>query len=113
MWSNTTFHLVAEASLKIVNPKTNVTKNVKFIVVKNCFNCLLGLNIVLNMDLVIINHSVFLLNKDSSTNSELGDVGTVTLCVDNNVKLRISPCRNFSILMRDRVKYEIDYLVKI
>ena len=51
MWNHSTLKPVGEATLTVFNPKSNAYETVNFVVVKNGFNCLLGLDTILNMDL--------------------------------------------------------------
>ena len=111
MWNHSTLQPVGEAMLTLHNPKSNLSENVKFVVVKNRFNCLLGLDTILKMNLLTVNDNAFLANIEAQP--ELGDLGCVSLHVDSNVQPRILPCRNIPLSLRDKVKAEIDKLVKL
>ena len=111
MWNHSTLQPVGEAMLTLHNPKSNLSENVKFVVVQNRFNCLLGLDTILKMNLLTVNDNAFLANIEAQP--ELGDLGCVSLHVDSNVQPRILPCRNISLSLRNKVKAEIDKLMKL
>ena len=102
--------LIKKATLTVFNPKSNIYETVNYVVVKNGFNCLLGLDTILNMDLLTVNDNAFLANIEAKPN--LGDLGCASLHIDENVKPRILPCRNIPLSLRDKVKLEIDSLVQ-
>ena len=72
MWNHSTLKPVGEATLTVLNPKSNVYETVNF-VVKNGFNCLLGPDTILNMDLLTVNDNAFSANVEAKPN--LGDLG--------------------------------------
>ena len=61
MWNGSKFSPLGEAELAVVNPKNpTVTKNVRFTVVLNNHNCLLGLKTSKEMELLPINTDSFI-----------------------------------------------------
>ena len=53
---------------------------------------------------------MFIANLDTTSN--LGDVGTVNLKLDKNVRPKIVPSRKIPLALQSKVKQELDNLVK-
>ena len=110
MWNLTKFEPIGEAKLKLENPKTNRSYEVIFTVVPNNLNCLIGLETSKKMGLVTINQDKFISSVE--LNSDLGDLGTAHLYVDENVQPKTLPCRPIALAVQEQVKAEIDKLVE-
>jgi len=110
MWNNSKEKPVGETVLSVTNLKTNSVHDIKFIVVKNHFNCLLGLETSKKLNLITVNDDCFVANFCAK--SDFGDLGTVTLQVDDNVKPKILPSRNIPLALQSKVKLELDHLVE-
>ena len=82
----------------------------KVIVVKNDFNCLLGLSTIQKLNLITVNNNCFIANLD--TTSDLGDLETINLKIDKDVRSRILPSRKIPLALQSKVKQELDNLVK-
>ena len=65
MWNDSAVKPIGEATLQVFNPKTKQFNDVKFVVVKNSFNCLL------------VAHTIFKLNlMSANTNNFVAKVGS-------------------------------------
>lgn len=98
-----------EASLTLKNVKTGEENEIKFIIVPNSFQSLLGLKTIQQLGLVTVNQERFIAKIESSTN--LDDLGEVSLMVDPSVKPKILPSRKIPLALKDHVKKDLDQLV--
>ena len=91
------------------NTKTGEENKVKFVVVPNSFQSLLGLKTIQQLWLITVNKDRFI-DKVEATNT-LGDLGEVSLAADPSVKPKILPERKIPIALKDRVKNDLNNLV--
>ena len=110
MYDNNSLGPLGETTLTVTNPKNGKTYPLKFIIVSNKLQSLLGLEAIQMMDLITINNDKFI-GSVSTTNADLGDLGEASLSVDPSVKPKILPCRKLPVALKDRVKSELDTLV--
>ena len=103
---------LGETTLPVTNPRTDEITDVKFTVVQNDFNCLLGLNTVKSMGLITVNDQRFIARVETEIQSDLGDLGVTHLYTDPNVKPKTLPCRRIPVALVDQVKQEIETLLK-
>ncbi|KAK3091320.1 hypothetical protein FSP39_018897 [Pinctada imbricata] len=111
MYNNTKLGPLGETDLKVTNPKNKETFMLKFIVVSNKLQSLLGIEAIQAMDLVTINNDKFVANLSESC-ERLGDLGEASLTIDPECKPKALPCRKIPHALKDKVKVEIDTLVK-
>ncbi|XP_055883579.1 uncharacterized protein K02A2.6-like [Biomphalaria glabrata] len=111
MWNMTEQKPEGVADLPMTNPKTGKTTVVKFVVVGNNFQCLLGLKTCQELDLITLNDNNFV-SQVQPTNDNLGDLGEAKLTIDASKSPVVSACRNIPFAYRDKVKKELDVLVK-
>lgn len=83
--------------------------NVTFAVVSNKLRSLLGLHVIQKMNLITRNDEKFILMMD--TTSDLADFGEVKLVIDDEVRPKTLPCRKLLLVIKDRIKTELDKLV--
>jgi hypothetical protein len=81
MWNKSTVNSLGEAELQVTNPLTGKQYGVKFIIVPNEFECLLGLKTVQKLNLVTINSENFI----GKVEKDLGDLGEVKLKIEDGV----------------------------
>ena len=112
MWNKSRCKPLGETTLPVTNPRTDEITDVKFIVVQNDFNCLLGLNTVKSMGLITVNDQRFIARVETEIQSDLGDLGVTHLYTDPNVKPKTLPCRRIPVALVDQVKQEIETLLK-
>ena len=112
MWNKTNVKPVGETLLEVINPKTKCIHSINFIVVKNSFNCLLGLSTVQTLNLVTVNDDCFIAKVKSPTDEFSGDLGSASLTVEPNVSPKILPSRKIPLALQDKVKAELDTLVQ-
>ena len=79
------------------------------IVVPNGHANLLGFKTVQNMGLITMTNDRFIANV---VVQEIGDLGTATLQVNDEVKPKSLPCRKLPLSLQDDVKREIDNFVE-
>ena len=108
MWNKSTVNSLGEANLEVCNPKTGDKQQIKFVIVPNEFDCLLGLQTVQKLNLITINSENFI----GKVELDLGDLGETTLKVEDNASPRALPARNIPIAIKTDVKAEIDRLVE-
>jgi hypothetical protein len=110
MWNGTEMKPKGEATLPVVNEKTKKSYSIKFTVVDNKFTCLLSLPTMQEMGLITIHEDKMI--AQVSTPESLGDLGTITLQIDAEITPRVMPCRKIPYALKDKVKVELDKLVK-
>lgn len=108
MWNHSIVNSLGETTLKITNCKTNTQHEVKFMVVPNGFQCLLGLRTVQAMNLIQVNDNNFI----AKVERDLGDLGEVKLKIEDGAIPVALPARNIPLAIKDKVKEEIDKLVE-
>ena len=81
----------------------------KFVVVPNSFQSLLGLKTIQQLGLITVNKERFI-DKVEATNT-LNDLGEVSLAADPSVKPKILAARKIPIALKDRVKNDLNNLV--
>ena len=108
MWNKTSLKPKGEAILDVFNPKNSTVHAVKFMVVDDSLNCLLGVETVQAMNLIRVNAQCFIVRIASS--DDLGNLGVASLCVDRCVRPKVLPCRNIPIAIRQKVKATLDDL---
>ena len=115
MWNKIKMKPLGKAILAVTNPKDGTMTDVEYVVVKNEFVSLLGLNTIKQMGLITINEKVFIAQVTSHTIDEtepLGDQGMTSLEINENIQPRILPCRKIPLAIQTDVKQELDKLVK-
>ena len=75
MWNKTKLKPEGETILNVTNPKNSTTHSVKFVVVNDLLNCLLGLETVQMMNLISVNAESFI--AKIAANDDLGNLGVV------------------------------------
>ena len=110
MWNKTKLKPEGEATLNVTNPKNAMTHSVKFMVVNDSLNCLLGLETVQMMNLISVNAESFI--AKITANDDLGNLGVVSLHIDHSVRPKVLPSRNIPIALRQTVKTKLDQLVQ-
>ena len=108
MWNKTKLKPEGKTILKVTNPKNSTTHSVKFVVVSDSLNCLLGLNTVQMMNLIRVNAESFI--AKIAANDDLGKLGVVSLHVDPYIRPKVLPSRNIPIALRQTVKAKLDEL---
>ena len=111
MWNKSTAKSLGEATLKVTKPANNDSYgsyDVKFVIVPNELDCLLGLKTVQQLKLVTINTDHFIHN----VKEDLGDLGEVRLRVMDDARPRALPARNIPLAVKSDVKGQIDNLVE-
>ena len=83
MWNKTKLKREGETILNVTNPKNSTTHSVKFVVVNDSLNCLLGLETVQMMNLISLNVESFI--AKIAANDDLGNLGVVSLHVSSYV----------------------------
>lgn len=112
MWNGSKMLPLGIAELEVINEKNYTRHMVEFTVVRNNYECLLGLNTVKNLNFVTINDGQFIANVSSNAADGLGDLGLAHLRVDPTIKPRVLPCRRLPFAIQGKVKSEIDKLVE-
>jgi hypothetical protein len=107
MYNKSTSTSLGEANLEVTNPLTHEKTTVNFVIVPNEFDCLLGLETVQNLNLVTINSENFI----GKVETDLGDLGVVSLHVDLDKTPRALPSRKIPFAIKDKVKQELENLV--
>ena len=108
MWNKTSVKPKGEAILDVYNPQNATSHAVKFMVVNDSLNCLLGVETVQDMNLISVNAQCFIAKIVSD--DDLGNLGVTSLCVDRSVRPKVLPCRNIPIAIRQNVKNTLDDL---
>ena len=113
MWNKTRMTPEGEATIKVVNPKTQEERLVHFTIVGNDYGCLLSMKTSRELGLITVNEDKFIakLVENRAECNDLGDLGTVKLTLDPNVKPTILPCRKIPHSMKHSVKAEIETLL--
>ena len=111
MWNQTKQKPEGVADLPMTNPRNGKTTIVSFTIVDNSYQCLLGLKTCQELDLIRLNEENFVSLLQSSDLS-LGDLGEANLTVDTSKPPVVSRCRNIPFAFKDKVKKELDTLVK-
>lgn len=109
MWNKTNLKPLGETLLKVMNPRTSVETEVKFVVVPNGFTNLLGLKTIQELGFITINDECFI---SQIKVPQLGDLGEATLKIDESVQPKVLPCRKIPLAIEDAVKVELDRLVE-
>ena len=109
MWNKTNMKPLGETVLMVVNPRTRVKSEVKFVVVPNGFTNLLGLKTIQELGFITINEECFISQIKAP---QLGDLGEATLRIDENAQPKILPCRKIPLAIEGSVKEELDRLVE-
>lgn len=102
---------LGEVDLCVTNPKSGEVVNVTFAVVSNKLQSLLGLDVIKKMNLITVNGEKFISKLNTTSKSELGDLGEATLVIDSQIQPKTLPCRKLPLAIKDRVKAELDSLV--
>ena len=105
-WNKIIANSLGEVELKVINPMSDETHSVNFLVVRNEFQSLLDLKTVQALGLVTI-HSENLIHLVAK---DLGDLGEVKLKIDKNATPKALPARNIPIAIKEQVKAELDIL---
>ena len=101
---------MGKAKLRVKNPKTQGYTDVNFTIVNNNLTCLLGTETVQEMGLDTVKNDTFIANINMS-NTDLGDLGVVSLQVDSECKPRALPSRKVPFSLQDKVRQELQRLV--
>ena len=107
MWNKTSMDSLGEATLMMKNPKNNEEHEVKFVIVPNDFECLLGLQTIQKLNLITVNSELFI----GKVVRDLGDLGEVKLKTHPTAVPVALPARNIPLAIRDQVKQELNNLV--
>ena len=122
VYGGSSLDVVGCTMLKLTNPANNQTYNEEFVVVRGNLMPLLGLPSSLKMQVIDVCHDNIAavtaepLSLDSIKSeyndvfTGLGDLGELTLEVDQTVKPQIMPPRRVSLAVRDQLKEEIQRL---
>ena len=105
MWNKTNIKPVGETVFDVINPKFNTVHATNFIVVKNDFNCLFGLSTIQELYLIMVKDNCFIANLDSTSN--LGDLGTVNLKIDKDVRPKILTSCKIPLALQSKVKQNL------
>jgi len=108
MWNKSTVNSLGQTKLNVKNPRTGDEQEITFVIVPDEFECLLGLQTVQKLNLVTINSENFIGKVDR----DLGDLGEVTLTMDEFATPKALPARNIPIAIKSDVKCEIERLVE-
>ena len=108
MWNKTNLKPLGETVLTIVNSRTGIETEVKFIVVPHGFTNLLGLKTIQELGFITINKERFI---SQVTTPQLGDLGEATLRIDENIPPKVLPCRKVPLAIQDGVKEGLERLV--
>ena len=112
MENKTNFKPFGETFQRITNSRTgtySAMTEVKFIVVPNGFTNLLGLKTIQELGFITINKEWFI---SQTTSPLLGDLGEVTLKIDENIPPKVLLCRNVPLAIQNAVTKELNQLVK-
>ena len=112
MWNGTKFLPLGEVTLPVVNPQDNRSQLAEFTVVQDGLTNLIGLKTSLAFGLITVNHQKFVAKITGTEDSSLGDLGETNLIIDEAAKPVVLPCRRIPFSIIDKVKDEIDTLVK-
>ena len=86
---------------------------VPFVVVPDEFMCLLGSKTCQEIGFVSINRQKFVAKVEvGQEQNGLGNLGEVNLCMDTRIRARVLKCRHLPLALKDKVREEIDILVK-
>lgn len=110
MWNKSKMIPSGETTLDVINPKTNSTHKVHFIVVKNGFSCLLGLKTLQDLNFVTFNDEKYVAKM--TIDNKLGDLGEARLKLDQSKQPRQLPCRKVPFALQDKVKSELQNLIE-
>ena len=100
---------LGETVLTIVNSRTGIETEVKFIVVPNGFTNLLGPKTIQELGFITINKERFI---SQIATPRLSDLGEATLRIDESIQPKVLPCRKVPLAIQDGVKEELDRLVE-
>ena len=100
MWNKSTAKSLGEATLTVINPANNESNDVKFVIVPNELDCLLGLKAVQELNLVTLNTDNFI----GCVKQDLGDLGEVKLKLAEDAKAKALPARNLPLAVKTEVK---------
>ena len=106
MWNKTNVDPLGETELTVKNPCNGDTKSVRFVVVPNSFQSLLGLDTSVEMGLITLNKDCFIATVGSQ--DTVGNIGTAHLTVDPYVPPKTLPCRKVPLAVQDDVEKEIN-----
>ncbi|CAC5397951.1 unnamed protein product [Mytilus coruscus] len=109
MWNKTPMKPIGEVHLKLINPKNGDETMATLVVVPNGHMNLLGLDTIRRMGLITVNDDRFIAKVETQ---KIGDLGEITLKVDENVPAKTLPSRKLPLSLQDDVKKEIDKLVE-
>ncbi|CAG2251607.1 unnamed protein product [Mytilus edulis] len=109
MWNKTPMKPIGEVHLKLINPKNGDETMATLVVVPNGHMNLLGLETIRRMGLITVNDDRFIAKVETQ---KIGDLGEITLKVDENVPAKTLPSRKLPLSLQDDVKKEIDKLVE-
>ncbi|CAC5417168.1 unnamed protein product [Mytilus coruscus] len=109
MWNKTPMKLIGEVHLNLINPKNGDETMATLVVVPNGHMNLLGLDTIRRMGLITVNDDRFIAKVETQ---KIGDLGEITLKVDENVPAKTLPSRKLPLSLQDDVKKEIDKLVE-
>ena len=110
MWNGTKMTPKGEVILKVFNPKTKSSHEIKFIVVRNDVSCLLGLTTLKLLQFITVHNDQFICSMNTS--EQLGNLGETKLTLDPEKKPRQLPCRRIPFALQEKVKIELDHMVK-
>ena len=109
MWNKTNVDPLGETELTVKNPCNGDTKSVRFVVVPNSFQSLLGLDTSVEIGLITLNKDCFIATVGSQ--DTVCNIGTAHLTVDPDVPPKTLPCRKVPLAVQDDVEKEINKLV--
>ncbi|CAC5382383.1 unnamed protein product [Mytilus coruscus] len=109
MWNKTPMKPIGEVHLKLINPKNGDETMATLVVVPNGHMNLLGLDTIRRMGLITVINDRFIAKVETQ---KIGDLGEITLKVDENVPAKTLPSRKLPLSLQDDVKKEIDKLVE-
>ncbi|GFR63973.1 transposon Ty3-I Gag-Pol polyprotein [Elysia marginata] len=112
MWNKTKVKPEGEAILRVTNPKTQETIEVRFTIVKNDFSCLLSLKTSREPGLLTINTDKFIARLEADSSNAIGDLGEAQLTVDPSIKPTVLPCRKIPHALKEIVKTEKETLLQ-
>ena len=128
MWNDSVVKPIGEATLQVFNPKTKQFNDVKFVVVKNSFNCLLGAHTIFKLNLMSANTNNFVAKvgsklklpidkkkniikaADIANTSEFGDLGFLDFDLKSDAKPVALPARKVPIALERRFENKLKEL---
>ncbi|KAK3797520.1 hypothetical protein RRG08_054551 [Elysia crispata] len=127
MWNGTKVTPIGEAILDVFNQKTTKTHKVKFTVVQYSLTYLLGLITVKELGCTTINTDQIIFRMSTQNDTDVtgshptmqpsdddkpGELGTAILYTSLDAKPKVLPCRKVPFALTQRVKDELEILVK-